>query len=200
MMITSPTTRYYPSDINVVVEQHYTRASKGGVGYTKAAGNYAASFYPTKLANAKGFTQVIWTDSIEHKYIEESGTMNIWIRINDTLITPDLSDTILGGFTRDSLIILARDNGIKVEERKISVDELVEAHNNGILKEVFGTGTAVTVAPINSITVGDQKIEIESQINSYASKLKKNLQGIQNGSIKDVYGWTSKVNSVMSSQ
>ena len=200
MMITSPTTRYYPSDINVVVEQHYTRASKGGVGYTKAAGNYAASFYPTKLANAKGFTQVIWTDSVDHKYIEESGTMNIWIRINDTLITPDLSDTILGGFTRDSLITLARDNGIKVEERKISVDELVESHSNGILKEVFGTGTAVTVAPIKSITVGDQKIEIESQINSYASKLKKDLQGIQNGSIKDVYGWTSKVNSVMSSQ
>ena len=200
MIITSPTTRYYPSDINVVVEQHYTRASKGGVGYTKAAGNYAASFYPTKLANAKGFTQVIWTDSVDHKYIEESGTMNIWIRINDTLITPNLSDTILGGFTRDSLIRLASDNGIEVKERKISVDELVEAHSNGILKEVFGTGTAVTVAPINSITVGDQKIEIESQINSYASKLKKNLQGIQNGSIKDVYGWTSKVNSVMSSQ
>ena len=199
MIITSPTTRYYPSDINVVVEQHYTRASKGGVGYTKAAGNYAASFYPTKLANAKGFTQVIWTDSLEHKYIEESGTMNIWIRINDTLITPNLSDTILGGFTRDSLITLAGDSGIKVEERKISVDELVEADSNGILKEVFGTGTAVTVAPINSITVGDKKIEIESQINSYASKLKKNLQGIQNGSVKDIYGWTYKLKSVIRS-
>ena len=199
MIITAPTKGYYPSDINVVVEQHYTRSSKGGVGYTKAAGNYAASFYPTKLANAKGFTQVIWTDSVEHKYIEESGTMNIWIRINDTLITPNLSDTILGGFTRDSLITLANDNGIEVEERKISVDELVEAHSNGILKEVFGTGTAVTVAPINSITVGDKKIEIESQVNSYASKLKKNLQGIQNGSVKDIYGWTSKVKSVVRS-
>ena len=200
MIITSPTTRYYPSDINVLVEQHYTRAAKGGVGYTKASGNYASSFYPTKLANARGFTQVIWTDSVEHKYIEESGTMNIWIRINDTLLTPDLSDTILGGFTRESIITLARDNGIKVEERKISVDEVVEAHNNGILKEVFGTGTAVTVAPINSITVGDKKIEIESQINSYASRLKKILQGIQNGSIEDIYGWTSKVNTVVSSQ
>ena len=200
MMITSPTTRYYPSDINVVVEQNYTRASKGGVGYTKAAGNYAASFYPTKLANARGFTQVIWTDSVEHKYIEEAGTMNIWIRINDTLFTPELSDSILGGFTRDSIITLARENKINVVEKKISVDEVLEAYNNGILKEVFGTGTAVTVAPINSITVGDKKIEMESQINSYASKLKKTLQGIQNGSIEDIYGWTSKLNTVVSSE
>ena len=126
--------------------------------------------------------------------------MNIWIRINDTLITPELSDSILGGFTRDSLITLARENGIKVEERKISIEEVLEAYNNRILKEVFGTGTAVTVAPINSITVGDKKIEIENQTDSYASRLKKILQGIQNGSIEDVYGWTSKVNSVVSSQ
>ena len=198
MIITSPTTRYYPSDINVVVEQHYTRAAKGGVGFAKAAGNYAASFYPTKMANARGFIQVIWTDSIEHKYIEEAGTMNIWFRINDTLITPDLSDSILGGITRDSIITLAKDKGIKVEERRISIDEVVQAHRNGSLIEVFGTGTAVTVSPIDSITVGDVQLELSSQIDSFASLLKKSLQGIQNGSLEDKFGWTSKVNEVVS--
>ena len=195
IIITCPTIKYYFSSINVVIEEHFTRATKGGVGYAKAAGNYAASFYPTKQANANGFQQVIWTDSIEHKYIEESGTMNIWFRIGDKLITPELSDSILGGITRDSVVTLAKDSGIQVEQRRVSVSEVVEAYKSGELKEVFGTGTAVTVIPIDSITFRDNKMSISTIENSYAMLLKQKLQGIQKRKIEDIYGWTVKAPS-----
>ena len=193
IIITSPTTKYYSGEMNLVVEEHYTRAPQGGVGYAKAAGNYAASFYPTKQANAKGFQQLIWTDAKEHKYIEESGTMNIWFRIGDVLVTPALSDSILGGITRDSIITLSKDNGIKVEERRILITEVIEAFNSGILNEVFGTGTAVAVNPINSITFRDNRMVIKEQADSFALKLKHQLQAIQKGSIVDPYNWTSQV-------
>jgi len=193
IIITSPTTKYYAGEMNVVVEEHYTRAPQGGVGYAKAAGNYAASFYPTKQANAKGFQQLIWTDAKEHKYIEESGTMNIWFRIGDVLITPALSDSILGGITRDSIVTLAKDNGIKVEQRRILITEVIEAFNNEMLKEAFGTGTAVAVNPINTITFRDERMVIEQQTDSFALKLKQQLQGIQKGNIVDTYDWTSKL-------
>ena len=193
IIITSPTTKYYPGEINVVIEEHYTRAARGGVGFAKAAGNYAASFYPTKQANAKGFQQVIWTDAEHHKFIEESGTMNIWFRIGDKLITPSLSDSILGGVTRDSVITLAKDNGIEVEERRILVSEIIESYNNGNLKEAFGTGTAVTIIPINSITFKEERIIIPSQKDSFAIMLKQQLQGIQKGKIEDKYNWSSLV-------
>lgn len=193
IIITSPTTKYYPGEINVVIEERYTRAARGGVGSVKAAGNYAASFYPTKQANAKGFQQVIWTDAEHHKFIEESGTMNIWFRIGDKLITPSLSDSILGGITRDSVITLAKDNGIVVEERRILVSEIIESYNNGNLKESFGTGTAVAVIPINSITFKEERITIPSQKDSFAIMLKKQLQGIQKGKIDDKYNWNSLV-------
>ena len=196
MIITSPTATYYPGEVNVVVETHFTRAPKGGVGYAKAAGNYAASFYPTKQANSKGFTQLIWTDAKEHKYIEECGTMNIWFRIGDTLITPVLSDSILGGITRDSVITLAKDSGIKVEEKRIHLTEIVEAYKNGSLKEAFGTGTAVTINPINSITFEKEKMIFTSQGDSFALKLKQKLQDIQKGVVVDTYSWTSKVFSM----
>ena len=198
MIISSPCTQYYNDDLNVIVEQKYTRASKGGVGFTKAAGNYAASFYPTKMANAKGYNQVIWTDAKEHKYIEEAGTMNIWFRINDTLVTPKLSDSILGGITRDSIILLAKDNGFNVEERKVSVQEILDAYDQDILIEVFGTGTAVAITPIRSVSIGKHRIDLIKQSDSFALFLKNQLQGIQNGSIKDKYGWTSKIKSIVS--
>jgi branched-chain amino acid aminotransferase len=193
MIITSPSTKYYAGEMNVVVEEYFTRAPKGGVGSAKAAGNYAASFYPTKQANAKGFQQLIWTDSIEHKYIEESGTMNIWFRIGDKLITPELSDSILGGITRDSVLELAKHNGIEVEERRILVTEIVEVYKSGNLKEAFGTGTAVTVNPINSITFRDDKMIITAVEDSFALKLKQQLQGIQKGKMEDIFSWNSKV-------
>ena len=193
IIITSPTTTYYAGEVNVVIEEEYTRAPQGGVGFAKAAGNYAASFYPTKQANAKGFTQLIWTDAKEHRYIEESGTMNIWFRIGDKLITPSLSDSILGGITRDSIVSLAESNGIEVQQRRILITEIVEAYNKGTLKEAFGTGTAVTVNPIKSITFREDKMELENQEDSFALKLKTELQGIQKGSIVDTYNWTSIV-------
>ena len=193
IIITSPTTTYYAGEVNVVIEEEYTRAPQGGVGFAKAAGNYAASFYPTKQANAKGFTQLIWTDAKEHKYIEESGTMNIWFRIGDKLITPSLSDSILGGITRDSIVSLAESNGIEVQQRRILITEIVETYNKGTLKEAFGTGTAVTVNPIKSITFREDKMELENQEDSFALKLKTELQGIQKGSIVDTYNWTSIV-------
>ena len=193
VIITSPTTKYYAGDMHVVIEEHYSRAPKGGVGYTKAAGNYAASFYPTKQANVKGFQQVIWTDAIDHQYIEESGTMNIWFRIGDKLITPSLSDSILGGITRKSLISLSEDNGIDVEERKIKVSEILDAYERGLLKEAFGSGTAVTVNPINSITYNNIRMNLYEQHDSYSLKLKNLLQGIQKGRIFDKYNWTYKL-------
>ena len=193
IIITSPTTKYYDGEMNVVIEEHYTRSSEGGVGFAKAAGNYAASFYPTKKANAKGFQQVIWTDAKEHQYIEESGTMNIWFRVDNKLITPSLSDSILSGITRDSIITLAKANGIEVEERKIKVSEILESYNKGILKEAFGTGTAVTVNPINSITINNECIYLNEQEDSYSLKLKNLLQGIQKGRLEDVYKWNSVV-------
>ena len=193
IIITSPTTTYYAGEVNVVIEEEYTRAPQGGVGFAKAAGNYAASFYPTKQANAKGFTQLIWTDAKEHKYIEESGTMNIWFRIGEKLITPSLSDSILGGITRDSIITLAESSGIVVEQRRTLITEIVEAYNKGTLKEAFGTGTAVTVNPIKSITFREKKMELKNQEDSFALKLKTELQAIQKGSIVDIRNWTSKV-------
>jgi branched-chain amino acid aminotransferase len=192
IIITSPTTTYYPGEVNLLIEEHYTRASKGGVGFAKAAGNYAATFYPTKQANSKGFQQVIWTDSHDHKYIEECGTMNIWFRIGDKLITPELSDTILNGITRDSIMTLAKSKGISVEEKKILVSDLVEAYNCGELMEIFGTGTAVAVSSISSITFREDKMIIPVIEDSFALILKQEMQAIQKGKIKDVYGWISK--------
>ena len=197
IIITSPTTTYYPGEVNLVIEQNFTRASKGGVGFAKAAGNYAATFYPTMQANAKGFEQVIWTDSNEHIYIEECGTMNIWFRIGNKLITPELSDTILNGITRNSIITLANDAGIEVEERRILVSDIVEAYNSGELKEVFGSGTAVAVSTITSITFNGNKMTFPVIENSFALKLKKEMQAIQKGEAKDLYGWTTKVPSAV---
>ena len=193
MIITTPTINYYTGAIDLVIEQNFSRATRGGVGHIKAAGNYAASFYPTKIANSKGFTQVIWTDSKEHKYIEESGTMNIWFRIGDKLITPSLSDSILSGVTRDSILELAIDEGIEVEERDISVSEIVEASNNNLLLEAFGTGTAVSVVAVQSITLNNDKMFIPQQLNPYSMLLKKRLQDIQYGRVDDNFNWTIKI-------
>jgi|TARA_B100000959_G_scaffold260921_1_gene297942 branched-chain amino acid aminotransferase len=195
MIICSPTTTYYDGEMNVKIEQEYTRAVKGGTGAVKAAGNYAASFYPTKLAREKGFSQIIWTDAENHEYLEEAGTMNVWIRIDDTLITPKLSDTILGGITRDSVVQLAKDMGIEVQERAISVQELEEANQNGRLKEAFGTGTAVSVIFIGSITLDSNKMQLPKQEDSYAKKLKKALIDLQHGRLEDKYEWTTEVAS-----
>ena len=193
VIITSPTTTYYTSDIDVIIEEKYTRAASGGVGFAKASGNYAASFYPAKIAKNKGFTQIIWTDAKEHRYIEEAGTMNIWFVIDNKLITPKLTDSILAGITRDSVIKIANDLNIEVEEREVSVEELIEANKNHKLQEAFGTGTAVTISPINSITYRDEKIIITKKSNPKSLEIKTIFQNIQRGRYPDKYSWVSKL-------
>jgi len=195
MVITSPTAGYYSGAVSVKVEEHYARACEGGIGAAKAAANYAASLLPAQKAKAEGYDQLIWTDSKTHNFIEESGTMNIMFVIGDTLLTPSLeTKTILPGITRDSLLNLARDWGMKVEERQVSVEEIIEAHQTGSLKEAFGAGTAATIAPISRIGYGGKDYQL-SDYNSweFANKAKSVLEGIKRGRIEDTFGWTVKV-------
>ncbi|MDF2456664.1 MAG: ilvE, partial [Cytophagaceae bacterium] len=140
-----PVAGYYKGTVKVIIETEYVRAAEGGIGFAKAGGNYAASLLPAKKATDKGYQQILWTDSKEHKYFEESGTMNVMFVIGDTLVTPPLSSSILAGITRDSILTIAREWGVKVEERRVSVEEVVEAHKKGLLKDAFGTGTAATI-------------------------------------------------------
>lgn len=195
MVITSPTAGYYSGAVNVKVEEQYSRACDGGIGAAKAAANYAASLLPAKIAQSEGYDQLIWTDSKEHKYIEESGTMNVMFIINGKLITPTLdTKTILPGITRDSILTIARDWGMEVEERQISVDEVIEAHKSGQLEEAFGAGTAATVAPIAKIGYRgvDYSLSDFNQWN-FVGKVKAELEGIKRGLITDRFGWTQKV-------
>lgn len=194
MIITSPTSTYYSGKTALKIEESYVRSAQGGTGFAKAAGNYAASFAPTKQAQNEGFTQVIWTDAKSHQYIEESGTMNIMFRIHDSIVTPQLSDSILGGITRDSILTLAKYKGIEVKERKISVNEIIKAYKNGSLKEVFGVGTAVTVNPVHTITHRGYTMHFDSyDDDSYASNLKTDLLNIQYGRSMDIFDWTVKL-------
>ena len=189
MIICAPAQLYYYGDMKVKIEKSYSRAAKGGVGYAKAAGNYAAQFYPTMLARDEGYQQIIWTDSSNHEYIEEAGTMNLFFRINDTLITPPTNDSILDGITRKSLIEIAHKNGMNVEIKPISITELLKTHHDGTLKEIFGCGTAVVVLPIVGFGHEDIYYELKKLKNSWASDLKKQLNEIQYNISKDPYGW-----------
>ncbi len=190
----SPVNAYYPEPIKVKIDQHYARAAKGGVGYAKAAGNYGASLYPASLAQKEGYSQLIWTDAKEHKYIEESGTMNIFFQIDGTLLTPESDGTILEGIIRDSVIKLAKDENIPVSEKQISVDEIVEAHNNGALEDVFGTGTAATVAHIKAIGYEGRDLELPPvEQRKISNKLLSRLKAIQKGEEQDIFGWVEPV-------
>ena len=193
MIICAPASSYYSGDVKVKIEKSFSRAAKGGVGYAKAAGNYAAQFYPTSLAIDEGYQQVIWTDSSTHQYIEEAGTMNLFFRIGDKLLTAPTSDSILDGITRKSLIQIAKDKGIDVEVRPIKVDELIGAANSGTLIEIFGSGTAVVVLPITGFGFENKKFDLPKVENSWASMLKNELNGIQYNLIDDPYNWTVKI-------
>ena len=193
MIICAPASSYYSGDIKVKIEKSFSRAAKGGVGYAKAAGNYAAQFYPTRLAIDEGYKQIIWTDSSTHQYIEEAGTMNLFFRIGDKLLTAPTSDSILDGITRKSLIQIAKDKGIDVEVRPIKVDELIGAANSGTLIEIFGSGTAVVVLPITGFGFENKKFDLPKVENSWASMLKNELNGIQYNLIDDPYNWTVKI-------
>jgi branched-chain amino acid aminotransferase len=192
MIIPSPAGAYYTEPVRVKIETHYSRAVEGGTGYAKAAGNYAAAMYPAKLAAADGYHQLIWTDAKEHKYIEESGTMNVMFLIGNKLITAPAGDTILNGITRDSVLKLAREWNIEVEERKLSVDELLDAFKSGEIKEAFGTGTAATIASIREIGNGDDHYLLPED-RPVADKLQKTLQQIKQGQIEDKFGWMEVV-------
>ncbi len=192
MIMTSPAGKYYSGDVKVKIEDRYSRACDGGVGYAKAAGNYAAQFYPTQMAKEEGFQQVIWTDSKEHKYLEEAGTMNVFFRIGDKLLTAPTvpqSTRILPGVTRKSIIKLAEDNGVDVEVRPVEVAEVMEAAKNGELKEIFGAGTAATILPIVGLKYKDFYTDLPKQADSYADKFKNMLMDIQYNRVADPYGW-----------
>jgi branched-chain amino acid aminotransferase len=194
IIMTSPVGAYYSQPLKVLVETKYTRAVPGGVGFAKTAGNYGRSHYPTRLAKQKGYDQLIWTDGYEHKYLEESGTMNVMCVINDTIITPGLHDTILAGITRDSVINVAKDLGIKVEERKITVDELVDAHKKGVLQEIFGAGTAATIAPISLFGYNNKDHELPPITDkNIGARIKKELDNIRTGKTADKHGWMQKI-------
>lgn len=194
MIITCPVGSYYSEPVNVKIETEYSRAFEGGTGFAKAGGNYAASLYPAKLAQEKGFHQLIWTDSKNHEYIEESGTMNVMFVINNTLITAPTSGTILKGITRDSVLQIARDWGMAVEERQIAVKEIVSAAKDGTLEEALGVGTAATIAPIAKIGFKDELYEINNPTgNLFSTKALKELNNIRTGVIEDRYGWTYQV-------
>ncbi len=190
VIITCPAGKYYSEPVKVIVEQSYYRAVEGGVGYIKTAGNYGRSLYPTKIALDKGYQQVIWTDAKTHQYVEESGTMNLMFVIDNTVITPQLSDTILAGITRDSVLSLARDWGMKAEERKISVKEIFEAHEQGRLKEAFGTGTAATIAQIIAIGYNDKEYALPPVAErKFSNKVDEVLRNIRKGRAEDKFHW-----------
>jgi branched-chain amino acid aminotransferase len=195
MILLSPARSYYSGEVKVLIAEHYSRAANGGIGAAKAAGNYSAQFYPTKLANDQGFQQIIWTDDATHTKLEEAGTMNVFFRINNTLITAPTSERILDGVTRKSLIEIAKQDGIEVEIRSVLVSELVEAAQNGSLKEIFGAGTAAVVNPIIGFSFQETYYELPKQEQSYALHLKEKLTKIQHKLLDDPFNWTVKVSS-----
>jgi branched-chain amino acid aminotransferase len=190
-----PVNSYYPKPINVLVEEKYVRAFKGGVGAAKTAGNYGLSMLPTLEAQQKGFDQIIWTDGLEHEYVEESGTTNLFFAIGDKVVTPNLDGTILEGVTRDSCIQLLKRNGITIEERKVSIREIIEAHEKGELNDAFGTGTAALIAKIASISYKGKRYELPPVDQRKVSNLLyKQLEDIRTSKTEDPFGWVVKVN------
>jgi branched-chain amino acid aminotransferase len=196
-IITSPVGAYYSEGFNPVkltTTENYVRAVKGGTGEAKAAGNYGGSFLPARNAQKNGYTQILWLDANEHKYIEEVGTMNIFFLIGDTLVTPKLGGTVLPGITRRSVIALAKEWGIDVEERTISIDEIFEAKKNGILQEVFGAGTAAVISPVGLIHhQGSTLILDQDKVGPFAKKMFDTITGIQYGKTEDAYKWVHPV-------
>ncbi|MCS7004786.1 MAG: branched-chain amino acid aminotransferase [Cytophagales bacterium] len=190
MIFTSPVGAYYSAPVKVKVEQHYTRAVKGGTGYAKFSGNYAASMYPTKLAAQQGYDQIIWTDGQTHQFIEEAGTMNIMFVIDGKLITPATGDSILKGVTRDSVLTIARQWGMTVEERPVPVAEVIDAIKTKRLQEAFGAGTAATIAHIS--VIGHEGVDYTLppiHEREFSNKVYRELYDIKHGIKPDPYGW-----------
>lgn len=197
MIILSPVGAYYPEGLNPVkiwIENDYVRAVKGGIGEAKTGANYVASMKAQMKAHEEGYSQVLWLDGVERKYIEEVGAMNIFFKINGTIVTPELNGSILPGVTRDSVIQLCKEWGLPVEERRISIDEIEAAHKNGSLEEIFGTGTAAVISPVGHLRWNDHVMQIgDGGIGEVSQKLYDTITGIQLGDIPDKNNWTVEV-------
>lgn len=197
VIIMSPVGAYYSEGINpvkILVEKQYVRAVTGGTGEAKTGGNYASGLKAQEVASKEGYSQILWLDGKENKYIEEVGSMNIFFKIDGKVVTPALNGSILPGITRDSMIHLLKANGIDVEERKISIDEIVQASKDGKLEEAFGTGTAAVISPIGELKWQNEKIIVnEGKIGETTEMLYNTLTGIQNGTIEDSFGWIIKL-------
>jgi branched-chain amino acid aminotransferase len=190
MIILSPTGPYYMAPMRIYVEEQYTRAAPGGVGYAKAAGNYGASMLATAEARRKGYDQVLWTDAFEHKYVQEIGTMNVFFIMGDKVLTPDLENgTILAGVTRDSVMVLLKEMGFTIEERPISIDELIDAYRAGMLNEVFGTGTAATISMIRELRYKDFVMTFNTDEWNACPLIRQWMMDIREGRREDKYGW-----------
>ena len=192
LIITSPSPMMYQKPLKVKVERQFIRAAKGGTGYAKCAGNYGGAFYPSQKAKEEGFDQIIWTDAFEHEYFEESGTMNLVFVIDGRLVTPPLSDSILDGITRDSLLQIARHRSIAIEERPISIREFQKTLEEGRLTEAFGAGTAAVIAPISAIGIDGELYELPAySSNSLQFQLKEQLEAIRTGEKEDLWKWNT---------
>lgn len=194
LTILSPTGPYYAAPMRIYVEEKYVRAVPGGIGFAKAAGNYGAALYPSALAKQRGYDQVLWTDAFEHKYVQEIGTMNVMFIIGNKAVTPDLeSGTILAGVTRDSVLTLLKEAGFTVEERPISIDEIIDAYKAGTLREVFGMGTAATISPLKELRYKDFVMTFETEKWEVSPMIKNWLTDIREGRREDKYGWMVRV-------
>ena len=200
MIILSPVGAYYKEGLNPVgiwVEDDYVRAVRGGLGFAKTGANYVASLKAQMIAKEKGYSQVLWLDGVERKYVEEVGTMNVFFKINGEFITPELNGSILPGVTRDSVIAMLKDWGETVSERRITIEEVFEAGRNGSLEEVFGTGTAAVISPVGLLDWEGQKLQVnEGTIGPFSKRIYDTVTGIQNGLLEDIYSWTVKVESL----
>ncbi|MEO0473672.1 MAG: branched-chain amino acid aminotransferase [Bacteroidota bacterium] len=188
LILASPAPPYYTKALRMKVETEYVRAAKGGAGFAKCGGNYGAACFPTQLAIQQGFDQLLWTDARDHQFFEEAGNMNVFFVVENQLITPPQSDSILDGVTRDSLLALGRDMGMEVVEKAFGIDDLVAEKARGRLKEVFGAGTAAVVAPIQSIQIGAHLLELDADY-PVALELKRRLEAIRSGQSADTRNW-----------
>jgi branched-chain amino acid aminotransferase len=194
MILLSPTGPYYTAPMRIYVEEQYVRAVPGGVGYAKAAGNYGGAMYATAQAKLKGFDQVLWTDAFEHKYVQECGTMNVFFIVGNKAVTPNLDEgTILAGVTRDSTMAVLRDLGFEVEEKPLSIDDIIDAYRAGLLYEVFGTGTAATISFIKELQYKDINMKFDVEQWQTAPAVKARLNDIRYGKIADDKGWMFKI-------
>ncbi len=194
IIFTCPVGPYYAKPVTLITAQDYVRAVKGGTGEAKAAGNYAASLLPMRKANEAGYDQVMWMDAHEFKYIQEVGTMNLFFVIGDTVVTPETDGAILKGITRDTFLHLLKDKGIKVEERAITIDEVMEAYDSGELKEIFGSGTAAVVSHVAELTHQGKKMILPPvSERKIANMLKADLNDIRTGKVEDKFGWLHRI-------